>query len=223
MIVLSSKASEEVRNDMFDRINTSSLPLHPMETRKGIFRGGFNNFVFECAQNEKFKKLSPIGFHFVDRQEEAELALRFFAFSETYPDFSFNNNESSLEQNGVARFLDRYMDYKNKNATATELIEKKRIFLQTLDFVEKTFPYGFAKYRDSKETSRPYFEAIAVGSYLALKENPSLNVKSTQWTHLDKNNQGEFFVILSGRYHTHKPDRLRQRIDFVRNKLLGKK
>ena len=36
MVVLSSKATEEVRNEMFDRINTSSVPLLPMETRRGI-------------------------------------------------------------------------------------------------------------------------------------------------------------------------------------------
>ncbi|MFB2919340.1 DUF262 domain-containing protein [Aerosakkonema funiforme] len=88
MIVLSSKATEEVRNDMFDRINTSSVPLMPMEKRKGIYRGKFNDLVFECANNATFKKLCPIGTHFKDRQEEAELVLRLFGFSEAYPKFT---------------------------------------------------------------------------------------------------------------------------------------
>ena len=47
MIVLSSKATEEVRNEMFDRINTSSVPLLPMETRRGVYRGEFTEFVAE--------------------------------------------------------------------------------------------------------------------------------------------------------------------------------
>ncbi|MBD2773081.1 DUF262 domain-containing protein [Iningainema tapete] len=126
MIVLSEKANEEVRNDMFDRINTSSLPLFPMEKRKGIFKGNFNDFVFECSKNSKFGKLCPIGFHFKKRQEEAELVLRFFAFSETYPEF--NIQDISLEFTGVERFLDKYLDLKNLNATEAEMVQKKKEF-----------------------------------------------------------------------------------------------
>ena len=44
MIVLSSRATEEVRKEMFDRINTSSVPLVPMETRRGVYRGEFHDF-----------------------------------------------------------------------------------------------------------------------------------------------------------------------------------
>ncbi len=39
MIVLSSRATEEVRKEMFDRINTSSVPLVPMENTSGVFIG----------------------------------------------------------------------------------------------------------------------------------------------------------------------------------------
>ena len=45
MIVLSGKATKETRNDMFDRINTSSLPLCPMETRKGLYKGDFTQLL----------------------------------------------------------------------------------------------------------------------------------------------------------------------------------
>ncbi|MBE9227534.1 DUF262 domain-containing protein [Phormidium sp. LEGE 05292] len=223
MIVLSSKADQEVRNDMFDRINTSSLPLFPMEKRKGIFKGAFNDFVFECSANTKFKKLCPVGYHFKNRQEEAELVLRFFAFSETYPDFRLDDG-ASLEDTGVERFLDEYLQLKNSNASEAEaeMNQKKQDFEKMLDFVEKTFPSGFAKYSYSEETSRPYFEAIAVGSYLALKQIP-YNIVQKIWTDSEGNNQCGNFKIPIGRYQTHKPDNMRERIDYVKNKLINKK
>jgi hypothetical protein len=220
MIVLSDKANEDVRNDMFDRINTSSLPLFPMEKRKGILKGTFNDFIFECAKNDKFKKLCPIGFHFKNRQEEAELILRFFAFSENYPDLKIDG--ISLEDTGVERFLDKYLELKNKNSIKLEMEQKKQDFETMLDFVDKTFPSGFAKFRDSQETSRPYFEAIAVGSYLALKEKQNLIV-SEIWAETNKNNQIYTFKIPIGRYQTHKPKNMKDRIEYVKNKLLGKK
>ncbi len=218
MVVLSSKATEAVRNDMFDRINTSSLPLFPMEKRKGIYRGKFNDFVFRCAGNESFKELCPIGSYFRNRQEEAELVLRFFAFSETYPTFALDKVD--LEWSGVERFLDEYLDMKNDTATDSEMNSKQQQFEKMLAFVKRTFQNGFAKRSDSTGTSRPYFEAIAVGTHLALEKDPNLKVTNLSWINFDYKQQNEFYRLLSGRYHTHKPDQLRQRIEFVRNHLL---
>ncbi|OQW94366.1 MAG: hypothetical protein BWK79_06215 [Beggiatoa sp. IS2] len=219
MIVLSSKATETVRNDMFDRINTSSLPLCPMEKRKGIYRGEFNDFVFRCAKNKTFKELCPIDFHFQNRQEEAELVLRFFAFSETYPKF-FIDKDVNLERNGVERFLNNYLDIKNEKASDSEMKGKQQQFERMLAFVKATFKNGFAKRSDSKSTSRPYFEAIAVGTHLALEKKSDLKVTDLGWTNLDFKQPNGFYQLLSGRYHTHKPDKLRQRTEFVRNHLL---
>lgn len=80
MVVLSSKATEEVRNEMFDRINTSSVPLLPMETRRGIYRGSFTDFIIELAKEPRFKQLCPMVKYMQNRREEEELILRLFAF-----------------------------------------------------------------------------------------------------------------------------------------------
>jgi hypothetical protein len=221
MIVLSDKANERVRNDMFDRINTSSLDLTPMETRKGVYRGDFIDFVFECSKNQTFINLCPIYRYFQNRNEEAELVLRFFAFSETYPEFRLSkvNNFPDLERTGVTRFLDEYVIWKNSNFTNEEKSQKLRNFEQMLVFVEKTFPSGFKKYHDSDSTSRPYFEAISVGSHLALQEKPDLVIRGL-WRTGDKNTQAYSFSIPIGRYQTHKPENMQRRIDYVKEKLL---
>ncbi len=91
-----------------------------------------------------------------------------------------------------------------------------------MEFVKKTFPYGFAKYKNSRGTSRPYFESIAIGSLLAIREDSRCTAKDIGWANLDKNAPNDFYMLLSGRYHTHKPNKLRQRIEYVANKLLGR-
>ena len=87
MIVLSSRATEEVRKEMFDRINTSSVPLVPMETRRGVYRGEFMSFITRLAKKEKFKVLCPFSKFAEKRHEEEELILRFFAFIDAYPNY----------------------------------------------------------------------------------------------------------------------------------------
>lgn len=220
MIVLSSKATEEIRNEMFDRINTSSVPLLPMETRRGIYRGAFTDFIVALSKDPLFKKLCPIIHYFDGRREEEELILRFFAFKEAMPEFKiFGMN---LDRDGVAKFLDNYIDNKNKTATPDDLDLLKVEFMEMLNFVDKTFPnQGFAKHKNATGISRPYFEAIAVGSYLALKAKTDLTVKDISWSLINKNQSNEFFRILSGRYHTHKPNKIRERIEYVKTNLLA--
>ncbi len=217
MIVLSSRANEEIRNDMFGRINTSSVPLLPMETRRGIFRGKFMDFVSELAQNSQFKKLCPIDRHFADRREEEELILRFFAFSEGYPNFRLNGVD--LQNGSVARFIDLYLDKQNQEFSESNKAQKKTDFVSMLTFVESVFnKRGFGKFQNSQATSRPYFEAIALGTHFALKSGKNLKTEDISWSNLDKQNRNEFYHLLSARYHTHKPKALRERIDFVKNK-----
>ncbi len=222
MIVLSDKANEGVRNDMFDRINTSSLDLTPMETRKGVYRGDFIDFVFECSKHETFITLCPISKYFQLRNEEAELVLRFFAFSETYPEFRISEvkNCPDLDRKGVARFLDEYVIWKNSKFTNEEKSRKLHDFEQMLSFVQKTFPSGFKKYHNSDSTPRPYFEAISVGSYLALQQKTNLEVRGL-WGTKEMNTQTDSFSIPIGRYQTHKPENMQERIDYVKDKLLS--
>jgi hypothetical protein len=222
MIVLSDRANESVRNDMFDRINTSSLDLTPMETRKGVYRGDFIDFVFECSKNQNLINLCPIYKYFQRRNEEAELVLRFFAFSETYPRFAIPSESSvaDLDRTGVARFLDEYVVWKNNSFSEEEKKEKRIIFERMLKFVADNFPSGFKKHRNSEATARPYFEAISVGSHLALEQRSDL-VVSNLWKTGEINTQTPSFSIPVGRYQTHKPDNMRERIDYVKEKLLS--
>lgn len=221
-VVLSDKADERVRNDMFDRINTSSLDLTPMETRRGLYRGEFIDFVFECAKNDIFLEICPIGKYFKNRYEEAELALRFFALSETYPEFRLPEpqNFADLKQTGIARFLDEYVIWKNPTFSLEEKKQKEQSFKNMLLFVKNTFPSGFKKYHNYDATSRPYFESISVGTHLALQAKPDLVVKLL-WPDSETNNQTSNFRIPIGRYHTHKPENIRQRIDYVKDKLVS--
>ena len=219
MLVLSDRANENVRNDMFDRINTSSLDLTPMETRKGVYRGDFIDFVFECSNNETFIKLCPIYKYFKNRYEEAELILRFFAFSETYPKFRLPYAITDLDRTGVARFLDEYVLSKRDTFTDHERKQKLLDFEEMLEFVNNNFPSGFKKRCDSEATGRPYFEAISVGSLLAIREKKNLEIKDL-WDAKEKNNQTSSFDIPIGRYQTHKPENMLNRIDYVKNQLL---
>ena len=216
MVVLSSKATEEVRNELFDRINTSSVPLLPMETRRGIYRGPFTDFIAELAKNPRFKKLCPMVKYMENRREEEELILRLFAFYDLYPNFS------QVENKGVAKFLDSYLAEKNKTFDSREKGRLKKVFNRLIDFVEKAYPgQGFTKRKGVIGISKPYFEALAVGIVLALKENHELKPESKAVLVVDKNHQNDFYRLLDGRYRTHTAAKIKNRIEYVKNAYLA--
>ncbi|WP_323016666.1 DUF262 domain-containing protein [Castellaniella sp.] len=213
MIVLSDAATEEVRNDLFDRINRGSDLLRNMEKRKGIYHGPFNDFIYKvCAKNPLLPKLTPLAKSVRNRQEHEELVLRFFSFSDKYPDFS-------LHHRGVGTALDQYMDETNQIFDAAKGAEKLASFEAMLNYVNKSFKYGFSRGKD-KYVSRTLFEAISVGVHLALKENPDLPTKevdTSKWMQ-DKT----FYSLVAGERQTHSSRRIAGRIEYVRDQLLGK-
>jgi hypothetical protein len=211
MIVLSDNTTDEIKNDIFERINRGSDLLKDMEKRKGIYRGRFNDFIYKnCATYKEFIEITPIGRFFENRQEHEELILRFFALSEKYPRYE--------RRTGVAKFLDQYLEEKNKTFNDYEEKVKWEEFTNMVNFVKSHFYYGFAK-ADYRQVSRVYFEAISVGVHLALKSKPNLKVPVDSAMKIA--NSREFYNIISGKYHTHTPDRIIERVEFIRDRLLA--
>ena len=213
MIVLSETTTEEVKNDLFERINRGSDILRNMEKRKGIYRGPFTEYVYStCAKNKKLIKLTPLAKSVEKRQELEELVIRFFALLDQYPKFK-------THKRGIGSVLDDYMEEMNKSFNK-EIKEEKNNQLQImLDFVENSFVNGFAKAK-GMGVSRVFFEAVSVGVYLALKENPNIKPKKVNVNDWLKDNK--FYPLVSGKYKTHTPDKILQRIEYVRDKILEK-
>ena len=210
MIVLSDKATEEIRTEMFKRINKGSDIVNNMEGRKGILKGSFSTFIQEMAKNDLFINLCPLSVLSVKRQERLELVLRFFAFIDEYPNYS----------KGLGKFLDKYLENKNKNFLEEEKNEKLIIFQNMLSFVEKHFEKGFVKPVSKVNlTSKIYFESVAVGVVFALQKQPELLEKET--INLDWLNSEGFKKVVEPIFNTHSPKGIKSRINFVENSLLG--
>jgi hypothetical protein len=210
MITLSEQTTDESKNDIFERINRGSDLLKAMESRKGIYRGESNNFIYELAKDETFKKLTPIASWFYNRQEHEELILRFFALSDLYPNKYADNI-------GIARQLDKYFEQKNQSFPANEKQKKLKDFNNVMDFVDKNTTYGFAK-NATPQVSRVYFEALSIGVLLALKAKPNLHINKYE---VDKLlNSKQFKDTIAGKYHTHTPKRINECINYIKNGLV---
>lgn len=209
-IVLSEHADAQSRFDLFERINTGSKIANKAEIRRGALGGPFLDLVISLAQEDVFTELTPVSEKQQKEREREELVTRFFAYSdglEGYKDrvspflFAYAKNMNSLfEQN--SEDVDAY----------------RRRFLNTMNFVSRNFPWGFRRTAKGKVSPRSRFEAISIGSYLALQKRPELasqNIEVEEWLN------SKAFSGVTGSDGANAKGRLKARIHFVRDHLLG--
>ena len=204
MVVLTEKANEETRIDMFERINMG-VGLNDMERRMGTSPGPLLNLISQLAEEPKFQKLCPFPEPLKRRRKPEEFILRFLAYLDNYKNF----------ERPVNQFLDAYLE-KYNHPKATSFDEIFREFHRMLNFVEEHFPSGFVKKKGHIRTPRIRFETISVGVALALREKNDLKPNSMEW--LDSKEFKEHIVSDSSIFK-HK---VIERIEYVRDRLLGK-
>jgi hypothetical protein len=209
-IVLNEHADEQARFDLFDRINTGSKVANKAEVRRGALVGPFLDLVIDLAKDNLFSNLAPVTDQRNRTREGEELVTRFFAYGDGLDGY----------HDKVSPFLFAYAKRMNEEFTADPaLIEEYRCrFADTMAFISRVFPFGFRKTETATVTPRVRFEAIAVGSYLALKERPELaqqEIAVAEWLN------SRAFGKVTGSDGANVIGKLRGRLHFVRDKLLG--
>ena len=210
-IVLSEHADEEARFDLFDRINTGSKVANKAEVRRGALTGPFMELVIALAKEPSFIRLAPVSHKQLKEREREELVTRFFAYGDGLEEYAER----------VSTFLFAYSRRMNKRfKDEPGLVEQYRDrFLRVMDFVANTFPYGFKRSATGRATPRARFEAIAIGSYLALAQNPNLSVPTEAARTLLGDKDGEFAKRVRSDA-ANVTSRLEARLYFVRDRLL---
>jgi uncharacterized protein with ParB-like and HNH nuclease domain len=209
-IILSENTDDEARMDLFERINTGSKIANPAEVRRGVLQGPFMNFINEIAENDaRFKRLAPVSVKQEKEREREELVARFFAYSDGLDGYRDN----------VSPFIFNYMKSMNERFENDPSLtdEYQHRFDSMIDFVERTFEFGFAKAANNKTTPRVRFEAIAIGSYFALKEIPNLHLTKAQANEIL---ESDGFKAVTRSDAANVIKHLKGRIDFIKNALI---
>ncbi len=209
-IVLNEHADEQARFDIFERINTGSLVAKKAEVRRGALTGPFLDLVIELAEEPGFIQLAPVPVRSVNMREREELVTRFFAYGDGLEGY----------KDRPAVFLFEYAKKMNQLFTNSSLdvAAYRRRFMETMAFVRRVFPFGFRRSANATATPRVRFEAISIGSYLALTQRPELSgmpVDVSPWI------DSQEFTTLIRSDSANPIARLRARLHFVRDKLIG--
>lgn len=210
LIELTETVTEDVRREMFDRINSGSVGLEAVEIRRGMEPGPFLELTSELAADARLLILAPVSEAMRKRFEYEELVTRFFAFMDRYQSFGIGGKV-------VKEFLLSYVQDTNAKLKGdpSHKTMMKGEWDSMLDFVNTYMPDGFKKTGPGRKVPRVRFEAISVGVGLALRQKPGLIPDNLNWLESSEFKQWTTSDASNNRSN------LIGRIEFVRDSLLG--
>lgn len=141
---IDSTVDQQVKYDIFERLNSGAIKLEPQELRNAVARGPFNELIKNLAKQNSYRLLlqidaaKPEASKKVRKMEDVELVLRFFALS---------NTRYKTMKKGFKQFLSDEM--KRMNALPPPELDRMSIrFAATMDLIVNVFGgKAFAKYR----------------------------------------------------------------------------
>lgn len=199
--VLNDKSDFSVRYDLFERLNTGGVILHPQEIRNCVYIGEFKDFINDCSSNEHFNNVVKMTENSERTGSREELVLKFFAYFE----------DRNIFVHSVKEFLNDYMEKKTKRFNnKTQLRE---VFESTFSLINEYLPNGIVRGNRVNITPLVLFEAISIGVADLIIENNSALITREKLEHLLNND--ELKRLTTGA--TNSRNKLNDRINFVKN------
>lgn len=145
------KESEELKYEIFARLNLGSEKLKDQELRNCIFRGSFNNMLEDIARNNRL--LPDLFVSGNMRKEYQERILRFFALRDYY------NYKSSMPKT-----LNHYMS-QHQNDAEQDIKKQKDLFTGTIEIIKQVLgENAFLQYDRGQKAYRKKFSPTVYDS-----------------------------------------------------------
>jgi hypothetical protein len=121
-------SQEDIRYELFNRLNTGASPLSEQEIRNCIFRGykvDLNSVLREVAKKPEFVEIISPSETKLEQMFLEELALRFFAFRHLESEFKTT----------VPQFLSQFMKSVSNGSIEFDLILEKNNLIEFIDYI----------------------------------------------------------------------------------------
>lgn len=214
-IIIKRQSSQNIRYEMFKRLNTGGTTLSNQDIRNvnarmiGPSGAQFYDFLTKCSQYKPFAstiELMPSS-AFETRDNE-ELVLRFFAVKNYMSSFKGNIND----------WLDEYMEGVLRNKTKFDEGEEWATFTRLFDTLNDIFGQNaFVKYRHGQPiggVAPAYYEAVTCGCLDVLDNITAMDPEKARKL-LGKTVESDEFRNVTGPGANSLP-KLRSRISIIR-------
>jgi len=165
VVTLLKQSDNNLKHEVFLRLNKAGVALNSQEIRNVAFRGAFNNMLMTLSENEYFNKAikaNPKSTTFRE-MTDVQFVLRFFTVKEYWEHFQGNMDVA----------MNEYMK-SNYRIDGEELGEKERDFLRSLEACRLIWgDDAFTKPNGSKKVLQGFYDIQMVCTSLLSDEELS--------------------------------------------------
>lgn len=171
-ITFKKESNPNLKFEIFERLNTGSVPLNTQELRNCIYRGKFNNLIKELASDKDF--LGLLGLIHPDRRmKDVELVLRFVSFYH-----NTHINYKSPIKNFLNNEMARFQNISDKDSEQLRVVFKNAVSIIKSLFGENSFK---RYYRGNEHDPSGYWEKTRFNTSL-------YDILMDSFARADKNN-----------------------------------
>lgn len=127
-IVIKKESNEDIKFEIFERLNTGSIKLNEDEIRNTVYRGSFMDLLADLEESKDFHKLVRKE-NYKNRMIYRGMILRFFALSEK----TYLNYKPSIKQ-----FCNKFLR-DNRNMSPEKQKELRELFKHCVDCMYSVF------------------------------------------------------------------------------------
>ena len=108
VVTLLKQSDPDLKYEVFTRLNTGGIELHPQEIRNAMYRGNFNDLIIKLSKNNILRerlKITTLNEEAYKTMVDVEIILRFFTMKEDWHKFSGDYRRSMDKFMGDHRTL----------------------------------------------------------------------------------------------------------------------
>lgn len=202
---IDSTIDEQIKYDIFERLNSGSVKLESHELRNAVYRGKFNTLCKNLSEDKNFRVLLQIKDNEnakVKKMEDVEIVLRFFSLiNDQYK--TYKKSKGNQFKDFLSEKLDKFNELSEE-----EIKKQETIFKTTMKLILENFgSLAFAKYKFEEGKLKKQsnfnvavFDALAVSfvSEVSLTEPLVTEKNVSDFKNLFK--VDEFYESISGSY-----------------------
>lgn len=144
-----NRDSQELKYEIFSRLNLGAVSLKPQELRNCLYRGSFNNMLKEIAKSNT--NLQVMFHDSNERSSYEERILRFFTLRENY-----------AIKSTYVKAMNSFME-KHQNDSIIELQKAKTLFNSTIDIVKQILGEdAFFSIKQRKKFNGSVYDSIMI-------------------------------------------------------------
>jgi len=156
VIKIRQNSNDDIKFEMFERLNTNITRLNAQELRNCMYRGEYNDFIKHLAKNQDFQFIIDKP-DYNKRMLDSELVLLFLAF--------YNKNYE-LYKGNMKQFLNDEMR-KNRSLNVVDKEELESVFKKSVDLIRTVFGKNAFRFYSIDKNSK-------IGGYESNKLNQGL-------------------------------------------------